>query len=303
MYWCRFDDNDQCRYSIDRVVMDFKLLSDGGDWSSRLFWFLSNSSGLYLDTWSTRKIGTFSQQFRIKVQDNSFWLGVGLNVGDHIKNQVRIEFNPNKVYKSWEFQVVFNALHELSVSKFTVLKRWDLAIDVPVRRDNIFLIKDKRLYEEIAHSAMNRTQYLGERNVPGRCKLYNKTLELGLSYPLSRLEITLDGIDRRYDSILKYFPKVFIIDDLQLCFEGGKVSATDKIMLQHIYDTPTDILLYDTRGRKRIHTLLNNYCRVLELDGKCLNGIFDALRELYYPHSGEVVYSPFDDLPHYVFKE
>lgn len=302
MYWCHFEDSYQCRYSIDRVVMDFKLLSVSGDWSYRFLNFLSKSNDIALDTWETKKLGTFSRQFRVKCStDTSFWVGVGLNLGDHIKNQVRIEFNPNKVWDNWEFQVVFNTLHKLSDPRRTEIKRWDLAIDIPVRRDNCFLVKDRRLYEEIAHSALNRTQYLGERNSVGRCKLYNKQLELGLSYPLSRLELTLDGMDRTFDSISELFPQVFVIDDLQLCFESCKVSATDKIMLQHIYQTPTDILLYDTRGRKRIHSILNNYCRVLRLDSGCVYQILNLFHRFFEVHDLSVVVSPFDGKPHFVF--
>ena len=75
--------------------------------------------------------------------------------------------------------LLFDFVMLLSLIPKSLLKpvRFDLAIDLPVARDKVYLIKDKRVYEEYSYSAINKTQHLGVRNNYGRVKVYNKALE------------------------------------------------------------------------------------------------------------------------------
>lgn len=71
-------------------------------------------------------------------------------------------------------------------------RRYDLAADIPVLRQDAFLVKDSRAYLERRHGR-EFTQYLGAKSsTVGRVKLYDKAAEAGLNYPLTRLEMTLD---------------------------------------------------------------------------------------------------------------
>lgn len=143
--------------------------------------------------WENYKIGSYRINFIISFQNaNSFWLGAGLNSVKTEWNRVRLEYNPNKCAAHISFLSVLSFLNKNTRPMHTVVKRFDLAIDVPTERENARLIKDGRAYSERRHGK-EWTEYLGAKaSHVGRVKLYNKRIEAGLSYPLTRLEVTLD---------------------------------------------------------------------------------------------------------------
>lgn len=153
------------------------------------------------------KFGTYKTLFTIYVDErkqDSFSLGIGLQNNKETLLEGFIEFNPNKcagVVLEWF--LIFLQCH----CKYLMLKRYDLALDVPIRGDYIVVEKDNRKYE--LHSP-NRdrqydTEYLGVRNTKGRFKKYNKKKEYNDSHPfgepmleeLTRLELTLESLDFR----------------------------------------------------------------------------------------------------------
>ena len=258
---------DGVTYSVDKLLLDFKLkVYSGESFASDFLLFLSWEQDLYFEHWESRQIGTFRQQFSFKCsKNNSFWVGVGLNSTGQVVNRVRLEFNPNKVGNDMVFIKVFNRLCVLS-SRPPRIVRFDLALDIPVLRENAFLLKDARLYEEYQRSRNNRTQYLGERNKHGRCKLYNKQLESGLSYPLTRFEITLDSECMTSLDVLAVWPKIVILDDLQLTFSDWSLSDVDRFILLTLIDFPERINELNRRKKEKIGCILEQYTRILSLD-------------------------------------
>lgn len=258
---------DNVTYSIDKLILDFKLrMRSGEEFASGFLLFLSMDLDLVFESWEVRKIGTFRQQFRFQCPDgSSFWVGVGLNTAGRVGNRVRLEFNPNKVGRDLSFIRVFNRLQSLAVGPPRFV-RLDLAVDVPVLRENIFLLKDRRLYEEYWLSNSNRTQYLGARNKPGRCKLYNKQLESGLSFPLSRFEITLDGERLSPLEVLAIWPKVIILDDLQMVFDFTTLPDDDRVIVWALLDDPGRLCDLGKRNKKKFGRILDQYTRTLALD-------------------------------------
>lgn len=277
-YYLKSCSEDNVTYSIDKLLLDFKLIIHSGeDYASNLMYFLSHDLDLQFEHWESRKIGTFRHQFDFHCPDNnSFWVGVGLNTSGRIGNRVRIEFNPNKVGRDLSFVRVFNLLRSLSAGPPRFV-RLDLAVDVPVLRENIFLLKDRRLYEEYCLSNNNRTQYLGARNKPGRCKLYNKQLESGLSYPLSRFEITLDGERLSPSEVLAIWPKVIIVDDLQITFDSLSLSDDDRFIVIVLLGDPNMITELDKRNRKKFGRILAQYTRTLAFNAKLYENIIHGL--------------------------
>ena len=184
-------------YSCDKLVLGFKAL---GRNAQHLLDWLGGPLAPEFSRWESRRLGTFRDQFSISCTGGgTFWLGVGLNTaGAPDWKAIRLEFNPNKVGDTPEFSRVWSCLLGCTVGR-TRLVRWDLAVDFPVPLESCVLVKDRRLYEEVRHSAADRTQYLGQRNSSGRCKLYNKQLEQGLPEPLTRIELTLDLEDSTRD--------------------------------------------------------------------------------------------------------
>lgn len=266
-------------YSIDKLVLDFRLkVRSGGEWAEDFLFFLSFDMFTYFKNWSTNKIGSYKEQFTFDCGDgNSFWAGVGLNDGTgKVVNRVRLEFNPNKVAQNYVFVRVFNRLLVLS-SRPPQVVRFDLAVDFPVLRSDCFLIKDQRLYEEYRKSTEDRTQYLGSRNKAGRCKLYNKALEAGLGYPMSRLELTIGGDSMSYEDVLAIWPKVLIWDDLQMAFDGEKLTDTDRFIIKSLIMHPDRIYELSYYMKKRIERTMIRYTRFLQLDETIYQRIISQL--------------------------
>ena len=273
-------------YSIDKLILDFKLRG-GRQWTDSFFSYLNQGLSIYFRHWTTNRIGAHKEQFTFDCGDgNSFWCGVGLNDGTgNVSNRVRLEFNPNKVAAHYEFIQVFNCLRSLAVGPPGVV-RFDLAVDFPVLRSDCWLLKDNRMYEEVRKSSEDRTQYLGERNKPGRCKLYNKALEAGLGYPLSRLEITLSGETIDYKDLLGIWPQVLILDDLQLVFDGLKLTETDRFIVRSLILDAGRIAELSRRKRQKIAGIMTQYIRFLEIDKAAYEDILSQL----YIYSQQLAY-------------
>lgn len=147
------------------------------------------------------------------LNDNVFIIGLHFNGSGKDSNYLGfIEFNPNKVAHEKEFQDIFSSLQKFCFCADIV--RWDLAVDVPVRRDRCKLCLDDydgvyRLHE---NSLLDYSQYLRERNKPGYVKLYNKQIESGLDYELTRLEVTV-GKKMLYHDFCEICPEVIIKGD------------------------------------------------------------------------------------------
>lgn len=266
-------------YSIDKLLLDFRFWHrSGGEWAANFFRFLNEDMSVFFDHWVTFKIGTFRDQFTFDCGDgNTFWVGVGLNEGTgRVTNRVRLEFNPNKVAQNYVFTRVFNCLMSFSKGPPGIV-RFDLAVDFPVLRSDCFLLKDQRRYEEIRNSGEDRTQYLGARNKPGRCKLYNKTLESGLAYPLSRLEITVSGESMSYEEVLAIWPRVMIWEDLQLAFDDVSLKEIDRFVLRSLVLDPQRIEELSWYRRKKIECILGRYTRFLEMDKSTYEEIISQL--------------------------
>lgn len=124
---------------------------------------------------------------------SSATLGVGLYDKNRKAHPERgfIEFNPNKVCGDGQF---IELLKKLSGHVSTAeVKRYDLALDVPVERMHCRLSKDRRKYSTELSGSL--TEYLGVRNTPGYVKAYDKGAEQGFSddVKLTRIEMTCDG--------------------------------------------------------------------------------------------------------------
>lgn len=96
-----------------------------------------------------------------------------------------------------------------------------MAIDIPVARSRLRLVKDQRKYTLMKYSNENMTEYLGVRSSHGQVKLYNKALERGLESDLTRLEITVDYERCSWGEFKRLFP-VVLDNGSQLLLYYGK---------------------------------------------------------------------------------
>lgn len=213
--------------------------------------------------WNSFKMGSFKEQFSIRFQDsNSFWLGIVLNGRKPEWGRVRLDFNPNKVANHNVFQIVLGHCVGSTRPMHRKIRRFDLAVDIPVLREDAFLVKDSRAYIERRHG-QEWTQYLGAKSsTVGRVKLYNKQTEAHLSYPLTRLELTLDP-EMPYSKI--NFPTVYYLDELQMCIDETKVTETERFIIDALLQGCGTVDQLGRRTQTRIKAQMEGYARRVEI--------------------------------------
>lgn len=211
-------------------------------------------------------VSAYRHNFTVECDNGrTFWVGFCVN-SEKNTNKFRtctIEFNPCKV--GCELLLINTYLKLRSLSKVApMVKRFDLAIDIPVDRDKCYLIKDKRTYQEYKNSSTDFTQYLGHRSSGGFVKLYNKAKELELGdYGLTRFELTIDWEFNNYHMARVYMPTVYVFDDWQL---DMSITGTDKVLLIACLG---DMSLLDELSRKKkekIRSIIGTHALTLTLD-------------------------------------
>lgn len=211
------DSNTSYIYSCDMVRFSIEIRKDCAEKMSQRF---SAETRLDVNVYPVDlRPFKYRHMLTVAVGESSVSLAVGFNGYGGADERFRgyVEFNPNKCFPDWKDEFLDVCSWCCKVEPVRI----DLAIDVPVDRTGCSLVKDGRLYEYQQKSADDFTEYLGRRNTPGRVKLYNKTKEQKLSYPLTRLEITTECDMNEFK---KHVPEVIISDMEQIDFEHGDLS-------------------------------------------------------------------------------
>lgn len=170
----------------------------------------------------------------LKSNDNiQSTITIGLGRGSSREEQGKgfIEFNPNKVESNEELH---KFLRHVRICSSTIdLVRYDLAIDIPLDRVLAKLTREGRKGYQYIDSGNGITEYLGQRNKPGFIKLYDKTKESNLDYPLTRLELTLE----KNSDIEHIFPTVRVLNSqISLDFSENDLDSTDKVLIALLKD-------------------------------------------------------------------
>lgn len=243
---------DGLTISVDMITADYYI----GNVSTRSDFelFLRSLPFKYnVDTefWECHKIGRYRGNYTVKLSDrNSFYIGVALNGLKTEWGKCRIEFNPNKVASHQILLYILGWLNSHTRPMHRSIRRFDLAIDVPISRLDVRLLKDRRIYSERKYGE-EWTEYLGAKSSSvGRCKLYNKTIESKLNYPLTRLELTLNP-EISYDN--QPWPSVYYISNQQVqLHELVRLNDTQRFILNALlsgFGNLTDL------GRKQRDTI------------------------------------------------
>lgn len=235
-------------YSVDKLVEQWRFGQNG---ANALLDMLGRNPFMLYRHWEAFKVGTYRDQFSIETPEgDSFYLGVGLNTWGKVGQNARLEYNPNKVGQSRELFEVQIMLSE--VGKDMTVKQYDLAADFPLPREKLELMKGAKMYEEVRHSDENRTQYQGQRNKAGRCKVYNKQLEAKTREPLTRIELTCGG-DWTMVDIEANLPRVRRLDwqaEAQAAVVG--FSDTDLFILKTLVAAPERLEELSRRKREKM---------------------------------------------------
>lgn len=252
-------------YSLDNLVMKFRLYWAHDDGAvDEVFNELSKCCHV-CDSFTSFKFATYKHQFIFHMPDeNTFWVGVGFNGSGGVDySNCSVDFNPNKVGQYDSFADIHNKL--LEMSKEVELKRYDLAVDIPVSRENFIGFKDKRIYEEYRRrlaSKSDSTEYWGKRSSAGFVKLYNKQLECGLDVPMTRLELTLD----LETSAVSKLPNIIYIDDNQMQIGESAPTGTDLVLALSCCEHSEFLNYLPRRNKEKTKSVLKNFATSLEIN-------------------------------------
>lgn len=289
-YYCSYIDSLGYCYSVDKLVLHGTFLYNCFDeFSACLNTLLIKSvcyeempfsCVLYRDTYyqSLKKL-TYLNNFKFELcfgsETSSFWLGTHFQSFDNTLNTWKLELNPNKCMPCDFVSALFRLLK--TYSKFVDIGEYDIAVDLPISRDSLFLIKDKRKYHSIVNSAVDKTEYLGCRHEHGFCKLYNKQKESKLDYPLSRFEITCTSL--QVPSVLSSCPIIYFYRS-QMSFVDFKLSDTDLFILRTLIVEPSRISELGRKMRQKMSLALESALDVVVFDSLAVSRLLSSLSDL-----------------------
>lgn len=228
--------------------------------------------------WIGHSPSVCSQNYTLQASTgDTFFMGVGVygKAPSAYWETVKLEFNPAKVGRCPWFSALYNEL--IAAAKYVDFKRFDVAIDLPVARSRLRLVKDQRKYGLLEYSAENKTEYLGVRSSHGNCKLYNKALEQKRYLDLTRLEITVDYSMSSWPDFQRIFPDCWEIgsglppDDLQ---------GTDLVLYLACNEHPEYVKMLGRKMRKKIEQLLATTAQNVQPDELSYKDILAQI--LYY---------------------
>ena len=263
---------DNFNYCIDMIRLSCRIPVSVFEQkvNNRLFVY-----GDCLKSWVSTKITDFYYNFNYSTDEYSFWFGYISNKekinGKSLRNEntlfnLTVEFNPNKV-KDCPL-----LLKLLKLSTEWLVKQVDFAIDVPTNICNICGFDKGKKACLITYDCGNddKTFYIGKTD--NRVKVYNKTIESGLNYDLTRIEITKCFKDLKIDCVRYYkydgyVPELFLKD-----FQLSINDFSDKTLFAIVYAVLEGFPLHDLSKhyKKRVKDFLNKK-KPIKIDFSCLD--------------------------------
>lgn len=277
-YWKKSIDKNKYIYSCDMLRLAFTIREDS---VGELRMHLCNPTKAYIKEFPINFTEfKYRNMWNLSYGSSTMTLGIGFN-GTRKEQAFDgfIEFNPNKCMSdklcSYDLAFILSRCVDVEV------KRYDLAIDIPYDRELVHMRKDCRKYELHQKSYADRTEYLGQRNNPGRVKLYNKQLESELDFPLTRLEITLGGLNDIGVQLDKYLPEVWTdVSQKEIVFD---LKDTDRVLCELIRDSADPEYYFRQLSyhmRKKLEPYIICGDAKLVFDTKCVESILTEIDKL-----------------------
>jgi len=154
-----------------------------------------------IKSWEDRRINLYRYNYAINTIDgNTIYIGALHNseIAKRGITSIQVRYNPNKIILGLGvYPELDNLFKKKIISDRFQIKEMDIAIDINNYMDNIVVTKPKstrdfKLYEKNG----SKTVYIGSRG-KGQIKVYDKAKELGINYPLTRVEFTLPLVDNK----------------------------------------------------------------------------------------------------------
>lgn len=216
-------------YSIDRIVIIFCLESS----FAQCLYENETAFQEIFPTATTTGINNccnqYRQTFNMRVGYSSVTIKLLHNGSSD--NRCYFECNPNKCFDDPKCKQLLDFIWSRSVIFF--IRRFDLAIDILRPRYLFRFDKDRRHKVTYATSKDNYTEYLGKRNKPGHCCLYDKEREAKLDYPCTRVEVTLENPLREetMQTMQDELPKLKVSNNQKTSLDYESLSSTDKVLI------------------------------------------------------------------------
>ena len=274
---CCFKDKKGFIYSCDNIRLK-ALLADDKECQNSFHKFFDNPKNMRISDVITRlAMGKYRYMWNVSCDKTSYtvlyWFN-GFENNPAYRRQVIIDFNPNKL-SLIERQEISNILRWLVDVE---LVRFDLAVDIPINRRYVHLVKDNRTYEYQDHNENGITEYLGTRNNINYVKVYDKTRESSLDEAMTRVEMTCSPW---LSESVKHFPSV-LIEHEQISLELleydnlSKTQITLVSMLKSLNVTSRvqalKTLNYRMKKKLSPYVLADTY--ELEIDITCVRNIY-----------------------------
>lgn len=219
-------------YSCDMIRLKFYFRHDCPIFSLNEFErYLNIILGFSSEYYSSSRLSSYRHLFIFKKGDCTITVGIEHNQKDTTGEKHNfIEFNPNKA----DMRAVDYLLHYFCTycrfidrNKFYEVVRWDLAVDIPISRQYVKLLKSgKRRHTRIEEGGAV-TEWLGKHNTNGFVKVYDKTKESDLYYDLTRIEITCD-------SPVPVLPEIHLMQYQTSIDFDFDLDSTDKVLVELI---------------------------------------------------------------------
>lgn len=238
--------------NTDRMVKYMQSLADS-DLRYQIDYYPSYKPYKYRHLWAVK----------ILDDDTSFSMGLDLGRNAEDKHNGFIEFNPNKCHNNKAFNEFWDDYRSFTVTRSLV--RYDMAIDIPIRRGLVKLIKDGKKIYQLIEKDDGITEYQGNRSHEGYVKVYDKTKESDLDYDCTRIEITLC----KNTDITKAFPKIHMMNE-QMTFKlMEELNSSEKVLVSLLQTCEEPMFYFKQLGyrlKKKIEPYLAD--KVLSLDNK-----------------------------------
>lgn len=238
-YFVSRKDEYGCTYSIDNVIVEYAFESIGMsvcDLVLEKCRDLKSLSSNYYEKIDMKGVSKyyFAKDF-VHLDDGiTVYLGYYFSKNDIYTKKLcrefvlpllKIELNPNKHGNKPIFKELIAFINSFPSDSYIV--KYDLALDFPVKINNIQVFKTKK-----KKAFFDNTRYFGRRNKSGYCKIYDKAKESGLTEALTRVEHTVD-LRSKDKSTLE-----------QLYIQKTEIKADVKL-------SPNDMIIYELMARMR----------------------------------------------------
>lgn len=231
-----------------------------------------------VEYWQGYGIKSHRHNYNFKVdRDSSFYVAVQHNspkkylsiIGGSV--DIVVKYNPNKVSSVELARLLVTFFVD---NPFTILKSFDLAIDIPINILSVFPQPTGKMGKRtFDNGGDNKTYYFKERGSNGSTKIYNKSREAGLDYDLTRYEITLvPKVPLRdmafYSLDENLLIPLYITGDVQL---GLEVTGTDKVLLLACLEHYEYLDELPRKKKAKIKELISNLLCQVDLEITPLN--------------------------------